>query len=117
MADARFRITNHPVLGTMPHAETVSLTVDGVLFAARAGEPVAAVLLAYGWRICRTTARAGEPRGVFCAVGLCGDCAMHVDGIPGVRTCITPVRDGMIVETQRGLGEWNARSDAADNTP
>jgi hypothetical protein len=106
MPDAPFRVTDHPHLGPLPAAETVRIVVDGEVLAARAGEPVAAALLAHGRRICRTTVRTGEPRGVFCALGLCGDCAMQVDGIPGVLTCMTPVRDGMDVRTQVGLGTW-----------
>jgi hypothetical protein len=31
---------------------------------------------------------------------------MIVDGQPNVRTCVTPASDGMIVETQVGLGRW-----------
>lgn len=108
MRDAPFRIVTHPRLGPLPAAETVSITVDGILLEARAGEPVAAALLAHGRRICRTTVRTGEPRGIFCAVGLCGDCAMQIDGVPGMRACVTPVRAGMRVETQHGLGEWSA---------
>ena len=38
---------------------------------------------------------------------------MVVDGIPNVRTCITPVRDGMKIETQKGLGSWE-RSEKDD---
>ena len=30
---------------------------------------------------------------------------MVVDGVPNVRTCVTPVREGMDVRTQHGLGE------------
>ncbi|UCB47333.1 MAG: (2Fe-2S)-binding protein [Spirochaetota bacterium] len=33
---------------------------------------------------------------------------MKVDGRPNVRTCITKVRDGMIVESIKGLGKWEA---------
>jgi len=29
---------------------------------------------------------------------------MIVDGKANVRTCITPVREGMVVETQHGYG-------------
>ena len=47
-----------------------------------------------------------EPRGFFCAIGKCSSCFMVVDGVPNVRTCVTPVKDGMVVETQRGLGKW-----------
>ncbi|MCA1670299.1 MAG: (2Fe-2S)-binding protein [Thermomicrobia bacterium] len=108
MSEALFRIVAHPHLGPPPAAETIQIIVDGEPLEARAGEPVAATLLAHGRRVCRTTIHTGEPRGVFCAIGLCGDCTMQVDGVPGVRVCVTPVRAGMRVETQRGLGVWNA---------
>jgi predicted molibdopterin-dependent oxidoreductase YjgC len=108
VSDASFRIVVHPHLGPLPVAETVRITVDGEPLDARAGEPVAAALLAHGRRICRTTVRTGEPRGVFCAIGLCTDCQMQIDGVPGIRACVTPVRAGMRIETQQGIGAWDA---------
>ena len=39
-------------------------------------------------------------------MGVCQDCLVTVDGRPNVRACVTPVRDGMRVESQRGLGDW-----------
>lgn len=108
MSDAPFRVVAHPYLGPLLAVERVQITVDGELLDAHAGEPVAAVLLAHGRRVCHTTIRTNEPRGVFCAVGLCGDCTMQIDGVPGVRACVTPVRAGMRVETQHGLGAWDA---------
>lgn len=108
MSEAPFRIVAHPHLGPLPEMESVQIIVDGEPLDARVGEPVAAALLAHGRRICRTTIRTGEPRGVFCAVGLCTDCLMQIDGIPGTRACVTPARAGMRVETQRGMGEWDA---------
>ena len=59
-----------------------------------------------GVRVFRHTAREDHPRGIFCAIGRCTDCAMTVNGVPGVRTCITRVEEGMRVETQHGLGKW-----------
>lgn len=112
MSDAPYRIAAHRLLTPLPAAETVRITLDGEPLDARAGEPVAAALLAHGRRICRTTVRTGEPRGVFCAVGLCADCQMQIDGIPGVRACVTRVREGMRVETQHGIGRWET-----DTTP
>ena len=64
-------------------------------------------LLASGRRFTRWTARAGEPRGYFCGMGVCQDCLVTVDGLPNVRACMTPVRDRLRVETQRGLGDWS----------
>lgn len=100
------RVRSHPVLGDLPDVPQVTITVDGKEIWARAGEPVAAALVANGVRLCRTMPQSREPRGPFCAVGRCLDCVMTVDGELNVRTCITPVRDGMRVETQAGLGRW-----------
>jgi aerobic-type carbon monoxide dehydrogenase small subunit (CoxS/CutS family) len=57
-----------------------------------------------GIMIHRYTAKRHEPRGIFCDIGRCTDCVMVVDGQPNVRTCITPLRAGMKVETQYGAG-------------
>ena len=72
----------------------------------RVTTPIAAALLASGVRVFRKTAKKGYPRGVFCGIGRCTDCVMTVDGKPNVRTCVTPVRAGMKVETHNGLGRW-----------
>ena len=53
----------------------------------------------------RYTAKTHEPRGVFCAIGRCTDCVMIVDDMPNVRTCITPLEEGMKVETQYGVSK------------
>jgi predicted molibdopterin-dependent oxidoreductase YjgC len=52
----------------------------------------------------RITEKRKEPRGLFCAIGHCTDCVMTVDGETNVRTCITPVKEGMRIETQGGMG-------------
>ncbi|MGI6603771.1 MAG: (2Fe-2S)-binding protein [bacterium] len=100
------RVNEHPVLGQLAEAPEVTIEVDGRSITAREGEPIAAALLAAGIRVFRTTRRLGHPRGLFCGIGRCTDCVMIVDGIPNVRTCVTPVRAGMKIETQRGLGRW-----------
>jgi len=92
--------------------EAFELRVDGGRVPAHAGETVAAALLAAGRRALRWTAGRGEPRGVYCAMGVCGECIMVVDGEPGVRTCVTLAAPGMTVQTQHG---WTA-PDADDAT-
>jgi predicted molibdopterin-dependent oxidoreductase YjgC len=84
----------------------LSMLVDGRPLEAYEGESVAAALLASGVRTTRWTARASEPRGYFCGMGVCQDCLVTVDGLPNVRACMAPARDGLRVETQRGLGSW-----------
>ena len=91
------RVEKHPVLGDREVGRLVSFTVDGRKIEAVEGEPIAAALLAHGIRVMRKTPRYGEPRGVFCGIGRCTDCIMTVDGVPNVRTCVTPVRDGMVI--------------------
>jgi len=99
------RMEHHVVLDTAHQAPTVEITVDGRPVSAYEGEPILAALLANGIRVNRYTVKRHEPRGLFCGIGQCTDCAMIVDGIPNVRTCITSVRAGMVVETQDGLGK------------
>ena len=99
------RLTEHPTLGPLVSAPAVTMIVDGQLIEAREGEPIAAALLAAGVRVLRTMPRFGDPRGGYCMIGRCADCAMIVDGEPNVLTCVTPVRDGMVVQIQHGLGE------------
>ena len=59
-------------LTTAPGA--VAITIDGAPFDARAGDTVAAALLAAGRRAFRTTPVSGAPRGPFCMMGACFDC-------------------------------------------
>jgi len=98
------RVVNHPVLGILTAAREVKIYVDGKEVRAREGEPIAAAIAAAGIRVHRYTVKRGEPRGVFCGIGQCTDCVMVVNGVPNVRTCITPVAEGMIVKTQHGAG-------------
>ena len=67
------------------------------------GEPIAAALKAAGVMVHRHTLKNDAPRGIFCAIGRCTDCVMIVDGQPNVRTCVTPLRAGMRVQTQYGV--------------
>ena len=97
------RITNHPILGETPERTLVKFTYDGKTLEGYEGEPIASALRVAGVMAHRYTAKKHEPRGVFCAIGRCTDCVMVVDGKPNVRTCITPLAEGMTVETQYGV--------------
>lgn len=105
-AASSLRVFSHPVLGKLPEARPVTFRLDGREITGREGDTIAAALLAAGIRVCRTMPGSNAPRGPFCAVGRCTDCLMTVEGELNVRTCITPVRDGLRVETQQGLGRW-----------
>lgn len=97
------RISQHPVLGEMKKGQRVAFTYDGKTMYGYEGEPIAAALKAEGVMIHRYTNRRHEPRGIFCAIGRCTDCVMVVDGKPNIRTCVTPLKEGMDVRTQYGV--------------
>ncbi len=67
---------------------------------ARAGDTIAVALYRAGQRIFSRSFKYHRPRGLLCAAGKCPNCLMNVDGTPNVRTCITPVREGMQVRPQ-----------------
>ena len=85
--------------------ETISLAVDGKPIRARAGDTVAAAMLAAGLDHCRTTPVTGAPRAPYCLMGVCFDCLVTIDGVGSRQGCLVPVREGMAVETQLGKRE------------
>lgn len=99
------RVNEHVILDVEKQSDIVEIIVDGKAIKAYEGEPILAALLSNGIKVNRYTAKKHEPRGLFCGIGQCTDCAMIVDGKANVRTCITPVKAGMVIFTQDGLGK------------
>lgn len=102
------RIKNHPILGEPNKGKPVSFTFDGQRMEGCEGEPIAFALKANGVLIHRYTKKEHKPRGIFCAIGRCTDCVMVVNGKPNIRTCVTPLEEGMIVQTQDGVAAKEA---------
>ena len=98
------RIKDHVIMGSEDAVKSVKITVDGKSIMAVEGEPILAALLSENIMVNRYTVKLKEPRGLFCGIGQCTDCAMIVNGKPNVRTCITPVGEGMVIKTQHGNG-------------
>ena len=75
--------------------EPIEIWVDGVEFEAPSGVTVAEALktLGYGFK----EPGRGEPS-LACGTGGCWSCALLIDG-ELERSCITPIRDGMRIET------------------
>lgn len=97
------RITEHPILGKQEKGRIVTFTYNGKSMQGYEGEPIAAALKAAGVMIHRYTKKQHKPRGIFCAIGRCTDCVMVVNGKPNIRTCVTPLEEGMAVQTQYGV--------------
>lgn len=85
-----------------PDDGDLTFSYDGRAVRARAGDSIAAALLAAGIPVTRSTPVSGAARGPYCMMGACFECLAVVDGRPSVQTCMTEVRAGMRVERQDG---------------
>lgn len=90
------RISGHQSATDTPE---VAFVFNGHQLRGYAGEPIAAALLANGIRAIRHHSISGRLRGIYCGIGHCYECVAIVDGSPGVRTCLTPLRAGMVVSS------------------
>lgn len=77
----------------------IQMMLDGEEIACAEGLPLTEVLAARApaWR---TSPRLMAPRGMFCGMGLCFECAALVDG-QWARACLERTRAGMVVATAR----------------
>jgi predicted molibdopterin-dependent oxidoreductase YjgC len=76
----------------------VTIAVDGRPVPAPEGATVAAALVAAGVSRFRTSVT-GSPRGPLCAMGICHECRVTIDGVPHRRACLVEVAPGMRIET------------------
>ena len=89
-------------------ARPVRIRVDGRTIDAAEGESVAAALLVAGVATFRRNPASGQPRGVYCGMGVCFDCLVTIDGETNRQACLTPVRAGMRIETGAGAPDLTA---------
>jgi sarcosine oxidase subunit alpha len=75
----------------------VQIRVNGVPLGVPGEISLAAALLNAGFAAFRVSVH-GEPRGPVCGMGACFECRVTIDGAPGRRACLEPVREGMAVE-------------------
>lgn len=85
--------------------QPIQIFVDERPLTCRAGDSVAAALLAAGIDACRETVVSGRARGPYCMMGVCYDCLVEIDGVANRQGCMTPVREGMQVRRQQGARE------------
>ena len=91
--------------GGVERGDRFEIEVDGEKLIAFQGETIAAALVASGKMTLRRTTKKGDPRGMYCGIGVCHECRMIVDGKPNTRVCQTPATPGCRVETQDAAGD------------
>src|SRR5262245_55715060 len=79
------------------------------------GDTIASALYATGRRVFSRSFKYHRPRGLLCCSGHCPNCQMTVNGIPNVRVCTTPLREGDVVRGQNVVGsldrDWMSITD------
>ncbi len=75
----------------------MTITVDGVPLEARLGDSLLAAMLTSGGHL-RLLEFGGAPRAGFCLMGACHDCMVATEEGAQLRSCTTPVREGMRVQ-------------------
>ena len=83
----------------------VKITFEGEQLDVPSGETVIAAVMAAGAGYNRTSSISGVHRAPYCQMGICFECLMEIDGVPNQQACMIQVRDGMVVNRQRGVKE------------
>ena len=97
------RIKDHPIL-EFEVQEPLHFTYNGVLIEGQVGDTIASALHNLGYRKLSHSIKDKRARGFYCAIGNCSSCNMIVNNEPNVRTCVTLLEEGMIVQTQENKG-------------
>ncbi len=66
------------------------------------GDTVASALYRAGIRTFSRSLKYHRRRGLYCGTGECPNCLLTVDGVPGVRSCVTPALEGMRLRREHG---------------
>ena len=97
------RIEAHPIL-EFKREKSFNFFFEGEEILAYEDEPIAAALHAEDITTLSHSLRFHRHRGFFCAIGKCSSCLMEVDGIPNIRICVEPAKEGSQVKLQSGRG-------------
>jgi sarcosine oxidase subunit alpha len=90
-------------LAALPAAARVTVEHDRAAVPAVTGEPLAVALLAARRLTLARSVKYHRPRGAMCLRGDCDGCLVRLDGVPNVMACQTPVRAGMVVQSQNAF--------------
>lgn len=100
------------------NAPSGAFAFDGAPVPFRPGQSVGAALAASGITSWRTTRGGGEPRGLFCGIGVCYDCLLSVDGLRSQRACVTAACEGQDVRSDDpGAPLARRTGDASNGSP
>ncbi len=85
-------------------SQEIGFTFGGHPVSGFAGDTIGSALYASGRRVFSRSFKYHRPRGLLCCTGRCPNCLMTVDGVPDVRVCTEPLREGAEVKQQNVVG-------------
>jgi sarcosine oxidase, subunit alpha len=97
------RLEQQPGEG-IDRSRPVGLSFHGARVRGFEGDSIASALYGAGQRVFSRSFKYHRPRGLLCCRGTCPNCMVTVDGVPNVRACVTPVREGQRVQAQNVWG-------------
>ena len=77
----------------------ITIHINGEKKEVPMGDTVLAALLGSGHKILKTSRKLNQNRGPLCGMGVCYECQVTIDEVPGQRACMTEVEDSMTVIT------------------
>ena len=88
----------------LDRSRELTFSFEGRRVTAFPGDTIGSALYASGQRVFSRSFKYHRPRGLLCCSGHCPNCMMEVDGVPNVRVCAQPVREGARVSAQNVRG-------------
>lgn len=98
------RIEKHPIVD-FENTQKISFYFGNSRLSGLSSDSIASALHVNGVKKLSTSLKYDRPRGFFCGIGKCSSCLMRVNGVPNIRTCIAPLKEGIKVEMQDKLAE------------
>ncbi|RPF52182.1 (2Fe-2S)-binding protein [Aquisalibacillus elongatus] len=109
------RIKYHPLLEDYKDGKNITFIFNSEEYIGIEGDTIASALLVNGIRTLRYHEETGTPHGLYCNIGQCFECRVNVNHQQGVRACITPIEDGMVIKSQDVLPtpvkDWREKHD------
>ncbi|MFX1410221.1 MAG: FAD-dependent oxidoreductase [Promethearchaeota archaeon] len=99
-------IKKHPIL-EVPEKKKINFIFDGKQLIGFEGMVISSALFLNKIKIFGHHVKDSSPQGIFCANGQCSQCNVIVNSIPA-KACMTPLKEGMIIESCNGLPELPA---------
>lgn len=81
-------------------SKMINVIVNGIQISAPKGQTVWATMALANQIITRKSVLLTQDRSAYCAMGVCFECLIEIDGIPNQQACLRKVCDGMIISTQ-----------------